>query len=105
LDNSAQLESFVMRPATGPDLSDDARPAFLFQCGESNLWAITLDATGALLPKDACEAEWVLRKTFPLGVHEPVPAPIDPEPMIRGIDADGYYLWRQGSGQTHATSQ
>ena len=94
-----------MRPETGPALSDDARRAFLFQCSESNLWAVTLDETGALLPKDACEAEWVLRKTFSLGVHEPVPAPIDPEPMIRGIGADGYFLWRQGSGQTHATSQ
>jgi hypothetical protein len=73
-----------MRPETGPALSDDARPAFLFQCGESNLWAITLDATGALLPKDACEAEWVLRKTFPLGVHEPVPAPIDPRTDDKG---------------------
>jgi hypothetical protein len=94
-----------MRPTTGPALSDDARPAFMFQCAESNLWAITLDGSGAVLPKDRCTEGWVLRQKFPLGVHEPLPFPIDPEPIIRAIDADGYFLWRQGAGQPHATSQ
>jgi hypothetical protein len=31
-----------------------------------------------------------------LGVQEVVPAPIDPEPILRGIRAMGYYVWRQG---------
>ena len=94
-----------MRPMTGPALSNDARPAFMFQCGDSNLWAITLDGSGALLPKDACDGAWLLRREFPLGVHEALPVAIAPEPIIRAIDADGYYLWRQGTGQPHATSQ
>jgi hypothetical protein len=94
-----------MRPMTGPALSIDARPAFMFQCGNSNLWAITLDGSGARLPKEACDGEWLLRREFPLGVHEPLPVAMAPEPIIRAIDADGYYLWRQGFGQPHATSQ
>ena len=94
-----------MRPTIGPALSVDSRPAFLFECAESDLWAITLDESGAVLPKDKCREKWVLRQKFPLGVHEPVPVPIDPEPIIRAIDADGYFLWRRGAGQPHATSQ
>ena len=96
----------MMRPVTSPALDVDARPAFLFQCGESDLWAATLDGSGAILPKQRCEEGWVLRRKFPLGVHEPVPAAIDPEPIIRGIGADGYYLWRDdNTSKPHATSQ
>ena len=101
----ANAVEFVMRPTTGPALDVDARPAFAFQCGDSDLWAVTLDGSGAMLPKDRCQAEWVFRRKFPLGVHEPVPAHLDPEPIIRAIDANGYFLWRQGAGQPHATSQ
>jgi hypothetical protein len=100
-----QSVELIMRPTSGPALSVDARPAFIFQCGESDLWAITLDGSGAILPKDRCAQEWVLRSKFPLGVHEPVPAPIDPEPIIRAIDSDGYFLWQLHSRQPHATSQ
>src|SRR5262245_5943995 len=95
----------IMRPTMGPALSVDARPAFMFQCGESDLWAIALDGSGAILPKDRCAQAWVLRSKFSLGVHEPVPAPLDPEPIIRAIEADGYFLWHLRSGQSHATSQ
>jgi hypothetical protein len=95
-----------MRPVYGPALDVDARPAFLFQCGASDLWAVTLDESGATLPKSGSQDRWVLRTKFPLGVHEPVPVPIDPEPIIRGIGADGSYVWRQGNtSKTHGTSQ
>ena len=97
-----------LRPETAamPRRDVDARPVFLFQCGESDLWVTTLDGSGAILPKQRCEEGWVLRRKFPLGVHEPVPAAIDPEPIIRGIGADGYYLWRDdNTSKPHATSQ
>jgi hypothetical protein len=101
--NSTEM---VMRPIRGPALDVDARPAFLFQCGDSDLWAAALDGSGAVLPKQRCKEGWVMRRKFFLGVHEPVPAAIDPEPIIRGIGADGYYLWCQGNtSKPHATSQ
>jgi len=37
-----------------------------------------------------------VRDKFRLGVREPMPASIEPEPVIRGIAADGYYVWRRG---------
>jgi len=77
----------------------------MFQCGDTDLWAVALDASGAILPKDRCAQGWVLRSKFSLGVHEAVPAAIDPEPIIRAIAADGYFLWHLDSGQSHATSQ
>jgi hypothetical protein len=94
-----------MPPIYGPALDTDARPAFIFQCGESDLHAVTLDGSGSNLPKSMCKEGWVLRTKFPLGVHEPVPASIDPEPILRGILADGYFIWRDNNVERHATSQ
>lgn len=28
-----------------------------------------------------------------MGVHEPVPAAIDPEPILRGLEAEGFFVW------------
>ena len=74
----------VLRPAAGPALELDARPTFMFQCGASDRRAVMLDGSGAMLPKDRREAECVLRRTFPLGMREPLPAPLIPaEPRTR----------------------
>ena len=84
-------------------LHDDSRPAFLFQCGESCLFAVSLDKTGANIPTVACIDGWHFRDAFRLGVHEAMPVAISPEPILRGIKADGYFIWRQGT--MHGTSQ
>ena len=76
---------------------DDARAAFLFQCGISSLFAVSLDKTGANLPTDACAGAWNFREAFWLGVHEAGPTNISPEPILRGIIADGYFIWRKSS--------
>ena len=31
------------------------------------------------------------------GLQEPVPAAISPEPILRGIRAKGYYIWRNAN--------
>jgi hypothetical protein len=37
---------------------------------------------------------------------EPVPSAISPEPILRGIRAKGYYIWRGGNAnQPKGTSQ
>ena len=75
----------------------DSRPAFLFRCGNSNLYAISLDEAGKSLPKDECEDGWQLLQSFALGVQEPVPASVDPEKVIAAIDARGFFMWHDMS--------
>ena len=85
------------------DPHDDTTTAFLFQCGESDLFAVSLDHTGANIPKIECASGWLLRDSFRLGVREPVRVAIQPEPILRGIAANGYFIWR--TGKIHGTSQ
>jgi hypothetical protein len=82
---------------------DDATTAYLFQCGASDVFAVSHDETGANIPSTNCAEWWLLRKKFLLGVREPVPAEIEPEPILRGIAANGYFIWRAGT--MHGTSQ
>lgn len=77
----------------GPALDVDARPAYLFASEDDGWRAVALDPDGASLPRDGRQ-RWRLLAEFDLGVHEPVPANIDPEPILRGIKARGFYLWR-----------
>jgi hypothetical protein len=97
------------RVSTMPDDTDDdpvhndATTAFLFQCGESDVFAVSRDRSGANIPTTDCVGGWLLRETFLLGVREPVPAAIEPEPILRGIAADGYFIW--SAGTMHGTSQ
>jgi hypothetical protein len=84
----------------------DALTAHLFQCGDEQLFAVSLHASGSNIPRSSCTQGWVLREQFQLSVHGIVPAPIDPEPILRGIAAKGYYIWRAGSAaQPKGTSQ
>jgi len=84
-------------------MHDDATTAYLFQCGETDLFAVSHDQTGANIPRAQCAQGWLLRQKFRLGVREPPPASIEPEPILRGIAADGYFIWRRGS--MHGTAQ
>ena len=87
-------------------MSGDAQKAFLFQCGNEQLFAVSLDKTGVNIPRSTCTQGWLLREEFLLGVQEPVPAAISPEPILRGITAKGYYIWRGGNAnQPKGTSQ
>jgi hypothetical protein len=54
--------------------SDDAQHAYLFQCGDEELFAVCLDRTGAGLPRGSCAQGWILREEFQLSVQKPVPA-------------------------------
>jgi hypothetical protein len=86
--------------------SDEAHTAYLFQCGTEQLFAVCLDKTGARLARSPCTQGWFLREEFQLGVQHPIPAAIAPEPILRGIAAQGYYIWRAGSAaRPKGTSQ
>jgi hypothetical protein len=82
---------------------DDRLDAYLFQCDDNGLYAVSLLPSGRDLPRGICAQGWELRSAFSLSVNEPVPAAIDPEPILRGIRAKGYYVWREGI--PHATTQ
>lgn len=88
--------AIMTEPMFGPAGDDDARPAYLFLCRHTNCYGVTLDATGANLPPQGCDEGWELQTQFPLGVREALPAPMDPEPVLRGITARGYFVWREG---------
>jgi hypothetical protein len=70
--------------------------AYLFECEDDGLFAVSLELSGSNIPKRYYHAGWTLREEFDLGVDEPMPVAIEPEPVIHGIRASGYYVWRQG---------
>jgi len=86
----------VMKQPFGPARETDASGAYLFLCPLTNCYAITLDKSGANLPDQECDLGWQLQAEFPLGIREAIPAPMDPEPVIRSIKAVGYFVWREG---------
>jgi hypothetical protein len=78
----------------------DAIKAYLFHCDDTGLYAVSLDPSGRNIPRSSCPQGWQLETEFLLGVREPVPASIAPEPIIRGIRNLGYYVWREGRTRT-----
>lgn len=95
----------VMPGCPGANAEEGMQRAYLFQCGVTPLFAVSLDRHGENLP-DVCREGWHLRSEFLLGVHAPVPAAIDPEPILRGIRAHGCFTWREGNtSKPHGTSQ
>ena len=77
------------------DLPDDALRAYLFRSvGDPELVAVARDSTGATLPSNS--GGWQLEQAFALGVHEALPVAMNPEPIMRGIMANGYFMWREG---------
>ena len=75
-------------------MQGDARTAYIFQCDGEELFAVSSDKAGANIPRSSCTGGWLLRQEFQLGTDDPVPAPVGPEPIIRGMNAKGYYIWR-----------
>jgi len=85
-----------MQPIYGLAHDDDATLAYLFQGDDSGLFAISNDPTGKNIPRGACPEGWRLKSEFALGVGEPLPIAIDPEPILLGLRRLGFYIWREG---------
>jgi hypothetical protein len=75
-------------------MQSDAQTAYIFQCGSEDLFAVSHDKTGGAIPRVNCTSGWLLRQEFELGTQDPLGAPVEPEPIIRGIATKGYYIWR-----------
>jgi hypothetical protein len=84
---------------------DDATRAYLFRASnDPAIYAVTRQPIGDNLPALDGQAEWVLDREFALGVREAMPIHLAPEPVLRALRADGYFLWSQGSNPV-GTSQ
>jgi hypothetical protein len=84
---------------------DDATRAYLFRASsDPAVYAVTRQPNGANLPTLDGQAEWVFDREFALGVREAMPIHVAPEPVLRGLLADGYFLWCKGSNPV-GTSQ
>ncbi|HEX2841373.1 hypothetical protein [Hyphomicrobium sp.] len=90
------------KPVVGPALDVDATPAFLFESDDGHFLGVSLRPSGDDLPRDR---RWARRSEFALGVHEAVPAAIDPEPLLRGIKANGYFVWATNRTRPFGTAQ
>lgn len=75
----------------------DTETAYLFQCGDEELFAVSPDKAGNNIPRTSCTQGWQLREAFELGAEDPVPAAIGARSILRGIISKGYYIWRAGT--------
>ncbi len=72
--------------------------AYLFSASDNpSIHAVTRDALGSKLPAHESGREWVLDPEFVLGVREVMPIKVAPEPILRRLAADGYFIWCEGS--------
>ena len=77
---------------------DDASRAFLFHAPDDpHTHAVTCNPLGANLPPLETVEDWVFEREFALGVREVLPINVAPEPVLRGLMADGYFVWSDRS--------
>ena len=82
----------------------EVQTVFLFRNPVEKLYAVSLRRTGDDLPA-AQAGHWIFLKQFELGVQRSVPLNMDPEPILRGIVADGYFVWEADRVEPFGTSQ
>lgn len=84
---------------------NDATRAYLFHAPDDpQTHAVTRDSLGANLPPLKSDKDWVFDREFALGVREMMPINVAPEPVLRGLLADGYFVWCERSNPV-GTSQ
>jgi hypothetical protein len=84
------------------DLPDDAREAFLFVSDDERYYGIALEREGSALPSNH---GWKFCQPIWLGVQEALPVAIDPEPVLRGLKASGYFTWSRHRTEPFGTAQ
>jgi hypothetical protein len=85
-------------------MHDASRTAYLFQCEDEDLYAVSMTVQGATSP-DRLARKAGACEVFQLGRHSPVPAPIMAETILKGILDAGYYMrrgWSSGSSERPA---
>ena len=82
-------------------MQDEEQTAYLFQCGDEGLFAVSPDKAGTNIPRSSCPQGWLLRQEFQLAGNS-VPTAISPQPVLRSITDKGYYIWREVSSSWSA---
>ncbi len=78
--------------------------AHLFLCIDNGHYAVSQDKDGGNLPRDECAGGWRFVRSLTVEVEQPLPLAVDPEPILRGLKADGYYVLGADRAP-HGTSQ
>lgn len=82
----------------------DPLTVYLFENSADDTIGICQTASGALLPTPRTGA-WHLKLAFPLAVDQPTSIGIDPEPILRGLTANGYFVCNRNQINPFGTSQ
>ena len=75
-----------------------ALAVFVFQCLDSNLYALTLYRSGDNLPADVCAGSWVYRTRLLLTKQSLETLPMDSHAAMAALIRDGLFLARLSSG-------
>jgi len=77
---------------------DDTSAAYLFYCRQDpTIHAVSRDPTGANIPTEEAPQGWVFDQRIALGVREAMPLHVAPEPVLRGLAAGGFFVWKDRS--------
>ena len=77
---------------------NDATRAYLFESSnDPSTHAVTRDVRGSNLPPRGEFGGWTFDREFALGIREVMPINVAPEPVLRGLVADGYFVWSDRS--------
>jgi len=83
---------------------EDAQQAYLFHCAsEPDLRAISVDPEAGNIATHQCATGWVRDQELRVGVQEALPVALSPEPVLRGLRKDGFFVWREGSNPKSTT--
>ena len=77
-------------------MSDTDQTAYLFQCGDERIFAISPDKAGKNIPRSSCEVGWQRRQTLVLDGRQSIPDAISLVTVVRSIATKGFYIWRAG---------
>ena len=75
---------------------DKDQTAYLFQCGDERIFAVTPDKAGKNIARASCEGGWLLRQALVLDGSVQTPDALRPETLLRSIATKGFYIWRSG---------
>jgi hypothetical protein len=75
-----------------------ALSVFVFQCGETDLYALTLYRSGDNLPADVCAGSWTYRARLLMTKQSLETLPLDAEAVMADLKAHGFVITRFSSG-------
>lgn len=77
-------------------LLGDAQAAYLFQCGDWDLFAVLPDKAGTNIPRSSCTSGGVMLQEFKLGGMILCRQRSAPSQFLRSTIDKGHYIWLAG---------